>query len=88
MRAGIAGVAAVGFLANAAIAAAVKLSPAEIQAAFFTGQSFTASTPSNVTVLPASPKATSAASVKNAKRDDARELLDQVPSGLRKRFGF
>jgi len=26
--------------------------------------------------------------VKNAKRDDARELLDQVPSGLRKRFGF
>ena len=49
MRAGIAGVAAVGFLANAAIAAAVKLSPAEIQAAFFTGQSFTASTPSNVT---------------------------------------
>jgi hypothetical protein len=46
------------------------------------------STPSNVTVLPASPKATSAASVKNAKRDDARELLDQVPSGLRKRFGF
>jgi len=46
------------------------------------------SAPSNVTVLPASPKATSAASVKNAKRDDARELLDQVPSGLRKRFGF
>jgi len=44
--------------------------------------------PSNVTILPASPKATSAASVKNAKRDDARELLDQVPSGLRKRFGF
>ena len=28
------------------------------------------------------------ASVKNAKRDDARELIDQVPSGLRKRFGF
>ena len=44
--------------------------------------------PSNVTVLPASPKATSAPSVKNAKRDDARDLLDQVPSGLRKRFGF
>jgi hypothetical protein len=38
--------------------------------------------------LPASPKAASAAPVKNAKRDDARELLDQVPSGLRKRFGF
>lgn len=28
------------------------------------------------------------APVKNAKRDDTRELLDQVPSGLRKRFGF
>ena len=46
------------------------------------------SAPSNVTVSPASPKATSAFSVKNAKRDDARELLDQVPQGLRKRFGF
>jgi hypothetical protein len=44
--------------------------------------------PSNVTVLPASPKATSAAPVKNAKRDDARDLIDQVPPGLRKRFGF
>jgi hypothetical protein len=44
--------------------------------------------PSNVTVLPASPKATSAAPAKNANRDDARELLDQVPPGLRKRFGF
>ena len=46
------------------------------------------SAPSNVAVLPASPKAASAPSVKNAKRDDARDLLDQVPSGLRKRFGF
>ncbi|WP_197423338.1 tetratricopeptide repeat protein [Bradyrhizobium valentinum] len=44
--------------------------------------------PSNVTVLQAPPKATSAAPVKNAKRDDARDLLDQVPPGLRKRFGF
>ena len=44
--------------------------------------------PSNVTVLPAAPKATSVPSVKNAKRDDARELLDQVPPNLRKRFGF
>jgi hypothetical protein len=44
--------------------------------------------PSSVTALPASPRAASAAPVKNAKRDDARELLDQVPSGLRKRFGF
>ena len=46
------------------------------------------SAPSNVTVSPAYPKATSASSVKNARRDDARELLDQVPQGLRKRFGF
>jgi hypothetical protein len=44
--------------------------------------------PSNVAVLPAAPKATSVPSVKNAKRDDARELLDQVPPNLRKRFGF
>lgn len=29
-----------------------------------------------------------APAVKNAKRDEAREILDQVPSGLRKRFGF
>jgi hypothetical protein len=43
---------------------------------------------SNVTAVPASPKATTAAPVKNAKRDDGRELLDQVPSNLRKRFGF
>jgi hypothetical protein len=44
--------------------------------------------PSNVTVLPASPKVTSAPPVKNARRDDARDLIDQVPPGLRKRFGF
>jgi hypothetical protein len=44
---------------------------------------------SSVTVLPASPKvAASAPPVKNAKRDDVRDLMDQVPSGLRKRFGF
>jgi hypothetical protein len=47
--------------------------------------------PSNTTVLPA-PKATSAAAsaapAKNAKRDDVRDLVDQVPPGLRKRFGF
>ena len=44
---------------------------------------------SNITVLPASPKiAASAPAVKSAKRDDVRDLMDQVPSGLRKRFGF
>jgi Sel1 repeat-containing protein len=44
---------------------------------------------SNITVLPASPKvAASAPPAKSAKRDDVRELMDQVPSGLRKRFGF
>jgi pyruvate/2-oxoglutarate dehydrogenase complex dihydrolipoamide acyltransferase (E2) component len=44
--------------------------------------------PSNVTVLPASPKVSSAAPAKNARRDDVRDLMDQVPTGLRKRFGF
>jgi hypothetical protein len=70
--------------------AAPPPAPAVVQPAPAAQSSSTVSqsTPSNVTVLPASPKATSAASVKNAKRDDARELLDQVPSGLRKRFGF
>ena len=63
--------------APAVSAAPVVSQPAVSQAA-----------PSNVTVLPASPKATSAPAVKNARRDDARDLLDQVPSGLRKRFGF
>jgi hypothetical protein len=44
---------------------------------------------SNITVLPATPRvAASAPPVKSAKRDDVRELMDQVPSGLRKRFGF
>jgi hypothetical protein len=43
---------------------------------------------STVTTVPASPRVTSAPQVKNAKRDDARDLIDQVPSGLRKRFGF
>jgi len=50
------------------------------------------SAPSNIAVLPASPKATSAVTsavpAKNAKRDDVRDLVDQVPPGLRKRFGF
>lgn len=44
--------------------------------------------PSNIAVLPAPPTATSAPPSKNAKRDDVRDLLDQVPQGLRKRFGF
>jgi Sel1 repeat len=43
---------------------------------------------STVTTVPASPRVTSAPQVKNAKRDDARDLIDQVPPGLRKRFGF
>ena len=48
MRAWIVGIATAGLLGGAAVAAAVKLTPAEIQAGFFTGQPFTASTPSNV----------------------------------------
>jgi hypothetical protein len=42
---------------------------------------------SGITTLPA-PKAAPAPAAKNARRDDARDLLDQVPTGLRKRFGF
>ena len=69
--------------------AAPPPAPAVVQPAPATSSSTVSqAAPSNATVSPASPKATSAASVKNAKRDDARELLDQVPSGLRKRFGF
>ena len=46
--------------------------------------------PSTVTTTTAAPtRATpTAPSVKNAKRDEARDLIDQVPSGVRKRFGF
>lgn len=43
---------------------------------------------STVTTAPASPRVTSAPQVKNAKKDDGRDLIDQVPTGLRKRFGF
>lgn len=39
------------------------------------------------TITRATPAAP-AAPVKNAKRDEAREILDQVPPNLRKRFGF
>jgi hypothetical protein len=43
---------------------------------------------SNVTVLQASPKTTPTPAVKSARRDDVRDLRDQVPPSLRKRFGF
>ena len=43
---------------------------------------------SSITTLPAPSKATSAPAAKSARQDDARDLLDQVPTGLRKRFGF
>ena len=42
---------------------------------------------SSITTLPAPTKA-AAPAAKNARRDDGRDLLDQVPTGLRKRFGF
>ena len=49
MRALTAAVAAAVLAAGiTAVAAATKLSPAEIQATFFNGQTFTASTPSNI----------------------------------------
>jgi hypothetical protein len=37
---------------------------------------------------PAAPAPAPAPTVKNAKRDDARDIIDQVPPNLRKRFGF
>jgi len=71
--------------APVAAAAPVVTQPAPVAAA---SPAVTQPAPSNVTVLPAAPKATSVPPAKNAKRDDARELLDQVPPNLRKRFGF
>jgi hypothetical protein len=44
---------------------------------------------SNITrATPAAPAPAPAPAVKTAKRDDAREIIDQVPPNLRKRFGF
>lgn len=64
--------------------------PAVVQPApaVVTSPAVAQSASSTVTTVPASPRVTSAPQVKNAKRDDARDLIDQVPSGLRKRFGF
>ena len=71
-------------------AAAPPPAPAVVQPAPAASAAPAVSQPasSSITVLPAAPKTTAATVVKNAKRDDARELLDQVPTGLRKRFGF
>jgi hypothetical protein len=70
--------------------AAAPVEPAVVQSAPTVAAAPAVSQPasSNVTVAPSAPKATSAAPVKNAKRDDTREMLDQVPPNLRKRFGF
>jgi hypothetical protein len=64
--------------------------PAVVQAppAVVSSPAVSQSASSTVTTVPASPRVTSAPQVKNAKKDDARDLIDQVPSGLRKRFGF
>jgi len=64
--------------------------PAVVQSAPAAQPSSAVSQPasSNVTVLPASPKATPTSPVKSARRDDVRDLRDQVPPNLRKRFGF
>jgi hypothetical protein len=62
--------------------------PAVVQPAPAAAPSAVVSQPassSSITTLPAPSKATAAPA---AKRDDARDLLDQVPTGLRKRFGF
>jgi hypothetical protein len=62
--------------------------PAAVQPAPAAAPSAVVSQPassSSITTLPAPSKATAAPA---AKREDARDLLDQVPTGLRKRFGF
>jgi hypothetical protein len=61
--------------------------PAVVQPAPAAVSSPAVSQPAPSTVTP-SPRVTSVAPAKSAKRDDARELLDQVPPNLRKRFGF
>lgn len=47
---------------------------------------------SSITTLPAAPRVATAPAapppVKSAKREDVRDLIDQVPPNLRKRFGF
>jgi hypothetical protein len=44
--------------------------------------------PSSAVSQPALPRIAPAPPAKNARRDDVHDLLDQVPQGLRKRFGF
>jgi hypothetical protein len=68
--------------------AAAPPAPAAVQPAPAVTSSAVVSQPassSSITTLAASPKATAAPA---AKREDARDLLDQVPTGLRKRLGF
>ncbi len=82
---------AVGNSAAQPAPAAPPPAPAVVQPAPAATPSATVSQPassSSITTLPAPSKATSAPAAKNARQDDARDLLDQVPAGLRKRFGF
>lgn len=68
--------------------AAPPPAPASVQPAPAVAPSAVVSQPassSSITTLPAPSKTTAAPA---ARRDDARDLLDQVPTGLRKRFGF
>ena len=70
--------------------AAVQPAPVAVQPtpAATTAPAVAQPAPSKITALPAPSNAASAPPAKNAKRDDVRDLVDQVPSGLRKRFGF
>lgn len=73
---------------NSPAPAAPPPAPAVVQPAPAAVPSATVSQPastSSITTLPAPSKTTAAPA---AKRDDTRDLLDQVPTGLRKRFGF
>lgn len=68
--------------------AVVQPAPAVVQPAPAAAPPPAQSAPSSVTVLPASPKVAAASPAKNVRSEDVRELLDQVPPSLRKRFGF
>ena len=69
-------------------AAAPPPAPAVVQSAPAAAASTVVAQPAPSQVTPPSPRATPASPVTNAKRNDVRELVDQVPPGLRKRFGF
>jgi hypothetical protein len=79
MRARIAGILACALLPAAAASAATKLTPAEIQSTFFTGEAFNAASPSGVKfkmTFTADGKAKRAPAGKGGSRSDGEWKLD------------